>query len=183
MKIVGIDPSLKNFGYAVCDLNIDGSKLLVTNPVLHHVATDKTKLKTQRVNSDDLRRATEQQRAMGRIVEGCHFAFIEAPVGSQSSRAMASYGIVIGVLASLKMPYVLVLPSEVKMAGAGHKTASKEEMIAWAVKEIPDANWPKLRGRIVSGKAEHIADAYAAIQAGIKTQEFASALAILKMVA
>lgn len=57
------------------------------------------------------------------------------------------------------------------MATVGSKTASKQEMIEWAMHHHPEANWPmKTRNKalsVITGSAEHMADAIAAIHAGL----------------
>jgi len=86
------------------------------------------------------------------------------------SRAMASYGICVGVLGALRasgIPFFEVTPREVKMASVGSKVATKEAMINWARQTHPEAGWPK-----AAAKAEHMADATAAIHAGLRTNEF-----------
>ena len=53
---------------------------------------------------------------------------------------------------------------------------SKSEMIDWAVDMHPDANWPLYKRDkswyISEAKAEHMADALAAIYAGAETKQF-----------
>lgn len=129
----------------------------------------------------DLRRAQELVGAQLIAQQGRAIAIAEVPVGSQSARAMASYGICIGILASLRIPLIEVTPNEVKLAGAGVKNATKDEMIQWAMKEFPNANWltRRLHGEVVPTDAnEHLADAVGAIKAGVQTQQFRQALAM-----
>ena len=101
-------------------------------------------------------------------------------------RAMASYGICVGVLGALRgqgIPFFEMTPTEVKLAGFGKKTASKQEMITWAINEHPDAGWPtyteKGKVRITESKAEHMADAVAAIHAGIASTPFKQLIVFL----
>jgi Holliday junction resolvasome RuvABC endonuclease subunit len=112
--------------------------------------------------------------------------FAEVPVGSQSSRAMCSYGVCIGLLAGLaaRVPLIQVQPTEVKLAAVGTKTASKEEMIEWATGLYPQLPWFTTKRKGVttfSAKNEHIADAIAAIYAGILTDEFKRMIAMWKV--
>ena len=109
--------------------------------------------------------------------------FVEVPVGSQSARAMASYGVCIGLLAALSdKPLIEVTPTEVKLAAVGSKTASKQEMISWASDLYPHLNWIKSRGKSeLADKNEHIADAIGAIHAGILTDEFARLVAAVRL--
>lgn len=76
---------------------------------------------------------------------GAKACFVEVPVGSKSARAMASYGVCVGVLGGLRAsgtPFFEVTPTEVKVTSVGKKTATKEEMIAWAMAKHPEAPGP-----------------------------------------
>jgi Holliday junction resolvasome RuvABC endonuclease subunit len=188
LKVLGLDPSLSNFGIAKATLDLDTMKFDVDD--LHVVQTepekDKKVRKVVRKNSEDLERALLLHRGAMEAVQGHYIAFVEVPVGSQSSRAMASYGVSLGVIAAVAnaMPVVQVTPTEVKMAGCGIKTATKDEMIEAMVTKYPTAPWPM---KVVKGvktpiasKCEHLADAIAAIEAGIGTDEFRRTIAVFK---
>lgn len=177
IKVVGQDPSLRNWGLAVGHLELETKKLTIdyvdlTNPEL-------PKGKQVRQNSLDLESALQLYKGAARVVSGAHAVFIEVPVGSQSARAMASYGICVGVLGALRangIPFFEVNPIEVKLASVGNKTATKQEMIKWAMAKHPEANWPmyKQNGQAIvsEAKAEHMADAIAAIYAGLNCNSF-----------
>ena len=118
--------------------------------------------------------------------QGAQAIFVEVPHGSQSARAMASYGVCIGVLGALRamgIPFFEVNATEVKMAAVGNKTATKDEMIAWARLVHPEAPWPTYTQKgveyVSEAKAEHMADATAAIYAGVRTPAFQQLLPIL----
>lgn len=188
LKVIGLDPSLSNFGIAKATLDIDTMTFTVDD--LHVVQTepekDKKVRKVVRKNSEDLERAQLLHKGAMEAVEGHFIAFVEVPVGSQSSRAMASYGVSLGVIAAVAnaMPVVQVTPTEVKMAGCGIKTATKDEMIEAMVAKYPTAPWPM---KVVKGvrtpiasKCEHLADALAAIEAGIGTDEFRRTIAVFR---
>ena len=99
---------------------------------------------------------------------------------------MLGFGTTIGIYACIEgmldVPTIEVSPSETKMAAVGTKTASKQEMIAWATEKYPDAPWRTARGK-VGGKPtldnEHLADAIAIAEAGVKTPAFRQTIAIL----
>lgn len=184
IKVVGQDPSLRNWGLAQATLDID-SKVLridhidVINPVLPTG-------KQTRVNSLDIESAFQLTKGAWEASKGAQAVFIEVPVGSQSARAMASYGICVGVLGALRLsgiPFYEVTPKEVKHLTTGNPEASKEEMIKWAVNKHPEANWPthKHKDRVIltSAKAEHMADAIAAIYAGMSGSQFQQLLSIM----
>lgn len=174
LKVLGMDPSLRNWGIAAGTLDTETGKLLVKHVnVIQSVLPEG---KQVRQNSKDLSAA---QQIMAGVLpylnEKPHLIFAEVPVGSQSARAMASYGLCVGVLGAIRaigIPFFEVTPNEVKMATVGTKTATKAQMIAYALREQPLANWPYLRGKLSAAKAEHMADAYAAIVAGLNTNEY-----------
>jgi Holliday junction resolvasome RuvABC endonuclease subunit len=92
---------------------------------------------------------------------------------------MASYGICVGILGAMRSRgthFFEVTPTEVKLAATNNKTATKKQMIDWAMTNHPAAPWPwyKKKGeRLLSeAKAEHMADAIAAIYAGVKLPAF-----------
>lgn len=135
--------------------------------------------KQVRQNSLDLESAKQLCAAALAAAEGADAIFVEVPVGSQSARAMASYGICVGILGALRatgIPFFEVSPNEVKLSTVGKKTATKQEMIEWAMNAHPEANWPTYNRQgklqVSEAKAEHMADATAAIYAGIATNEF-----------
>lgn len=183
INIVSLDPSLCNFGIAKLTLDTADNSIKVRELILAKPdKADKTVKKTVRKNSDDLRRARWLQTHMTDACKGAAIAIAEVPVGSQSARAMASYGICLGVLSSLPIPLIEVTPNEVKLISVGKKTASKAEMIAWATKKHPEANWKtrKLKGEVtLTNDNEHLADAIAAAYAGIESEQFKSAIAML----
>jgi hypothetical protein len=92
----------------------------------------------------------------------------------------------VGILGALRadhVPFYEVNPIEVKLISVGSKTATKNQMIDWATEKHPYAPWPRriINGQksLITSKAEHMADAIAAIYAGIATAEFQQMLRIL----
>ncbi|MCM2973803.1 hypothetical protein [Larsenimonas suaedae] len=176
IRVVGMDPSLRNWGLAAGYLDLDSLTLEVTcldviNPV---VPTGKQ----VRQNSKDLESAYQMyEQALGAVLQA-QAVFVEVPVGSQSARAMSSYGICVGVLGAIRksLGFYQVTPTEVKLATAGTKTASKKQMIEWATTKHPEAHWPTYTksGQVLlsEAKAEHQADAIGAIYAGAQGVEF-----------
>jgi len=177
LEVVGFDPSLNNWGVArgiYCtesqDLRI--LSLDVVKPVLPTG-------KQVRQNSKDLNAAFQLAQGAKTHSKGADAIFIEVPIGSQSARAMASYGICVGVLGGLRsngIPFFEITPTEVKLATVGSKTASKTDMINWGTSNHPEAPWPtrQVSGvkQIIAGKAEHMADAVGAIKAGLNSEAF-----------
>lgn len=183
IKVVGQDPSLRNWGLAVGSLNLETKKLTIeyvalTNPEL-------PKGKQVRQNSLDLESAFQLYKGAVDASFGAQAVFVEVPVGSQSARAMASYGICVGVLGALRangIPFFEVTPTEVKLASVGNKTATKQDMIKWAMATHPEANWPTYQQHgatlVSEAKAEHMADAIAAIHAGMACNAFQQMLSM-----
>ena len=177
LKLCGADPSLRNWGMAAGTFDTDTCKLTIDK--LDLTCPDLSKGKQVRQNSLDLESAYQLYKGAVAIAEGAHAVFVEVPIGSQSARAMASYGICVGVLGALRangIPFFEVTPNEVKLAGPGNKNATKTHMIEWAVDKHPEADWPfyKEHGKqkISAAKAEHQADAVAAIYAGLASNSF-----------
>tara|TARA_R110000744_G_scaffold376175_2_gene490254 strand:- start:3829 stop:4377 length:549 start_codon:yes stop_codon:yes gene_type:complete len=177
MIVLGIDPSLSNTGFVLADLDMETLNYTVLDMYLSE--TTKTKTKSARVNSDDLERARKHATHLKRMISSADMVFCEVPHGSQSARAMASYGVCIGLLAVIEKPLIQVTAKQVKEAAVGDGTASKNDMILWAVSRHPDADWLKSKDRVL-GKNEHLADAIASIEAGLLTEDFKSAIAMYK---
>jgi Holliday junction resolvasome RuvABC endonuclease subunit len=113
---------------------------------------------------------------------GASFVCAEVPTGAQYARAAFAFGLCCGVLAAVNAPLIQVNPKEVKMASVGKATATKGEMINWAVESWPEVEWRrrKLKGALVLvNDNEHPADACAAIAAGLQTAQFAQALSLM----
>lgn len=140
-----------------------------------NVTKPDNKNKKVRKNSQDLERARSHFKALTEFLKGVDLVCVEIPVGSQSARSMASYGICIGLLSSIEIPFIQVTPLEVKLAAVGSKTATKQQMIDWAYGIYPNANWlfKNQKGKTsLTAANEHLADAIAAIHAGARTDEF-----------
>jgi Holliday junction resolvasome RuvABC endonuclease subunit len=193
LKIVGLDPSLTHTGIAIMDYDtITGT---LGTPELRLIVTEPQKgKKVVRQNSDDVRRVREIIAGVHAACDGALFAVSEVPTGSQSSRSAFAFGMVIGVLAGLPIPMIQVNPLEVKMAAVGHRQAAKEEMIEWAHEKYPAANWIRhtRAGRVKTktgfkeykpgdlvNDCEHLADAIAVAEAGLLTDQFKQAVAML----
>lgn len=185
IKVVGFDPSLTAWGIAVGTFNIQGNTLSIES--VKTVSPVTSKNKSTRVNSDDLERASQLAEAAVTAVRGAHAVFVEVPVGSQSARAMASYGICVGILGTMRsqgIPFFEVTATEVKMAATGKRTATKKEMISWATGKFPDVAWPRYKKHgellLVESEVEHQADAIGAINAGLLCQPFKQLLQLWK---
>lgn len=185
IKVAGLDPSLRNWGSSSGVYDTETKKLTI-----HQLGVINPELPTGkqvRQNSLDLEAAKQLCEGALKAVHGAQAIFVEVPVGSQSARAMASYGVCVGVLGALRatnVPFFEVTPTEVKLAGFGKKTATKQDMIQWAMGKHPEANWPMYKQKgialVSEAKAEHMADAIAAIYAGIASNTFQQMLPMFR---
>ena len=179
IPVVGFDPSLRNWGIAESILDLETGFL--DTPHLTLVSPEDMEGKQVRQNSHDLYIANQLAEIVIPIAKKAKVIFVEVPVGSQSARAMVSYGVCIGILGSIRsmgMQLIEVTPSEVKRTFTGNKLATKEDMIAQAVLQYPQANFPRCKGRVLN-KAEHMADAIATIHAGVHTHVFQNLMSLL----
>lgn len=183
--IAGLDGSLRNFGVATAWLDLDTLALEIKDLVI--IKTEISKEKKVRSSSDNLRRALEIKNGVHPALKGVTTAFYEVPSGGQDYKSVLGFGIVIGTYAGLPVPGIEVSPYETKLGAVGTKTASKDEMIEWAFEKYPTAPWrvydkngPKWKKGEPTKDNEHVADAVAIMEAGIKTPSFQQTLAILK---
>lgn len=190
IEVVSFDPSQSNFGIVEAAINVDTLEIDVRD--MRIISTRSEASKGVIKVSDNLRRAVEINNAMQKACKGKAIAIAEIPLMITTMNpqiaSLANYnaGMMVGVLSAIQIPLIQVFPKDVKMAGPGIKDACKEEMIEWAMEKHPDAPWitRKFKGKIVpTAVNEHIADALAAIYAGIKTTQFSSALTMYRSMA
>lgn len=173
IRVCGMDPSMRNWGSADGMLDLDTGVL--DTPVLSLVQGEDLVGKQVRQNSSDVHLATGLVQGVMPIARRSKVIFVEVPVGSQSARGMTSYGIVCGVLGAMRAEGIEIIQVDalaVKESLTGDKNATKAQMIAAARAYYPDANWPMHQGKVSASKAEHCADAIAAIHAGVQTPAF-----------
>ena len=169
MRVLSIDPSLRNTALVYSELN-DGVVKVIDALTIE---TEKSKQKQVRASSDLIQRCDVLHRGVQEYIEKWdpEIIFVETPSGSQSASGMKNYGVSCYLIATLRPRAIEVTPTEVKKATVGTKTASKHEMIAWAFEKHPEAPWT-LRNEFPLAKQEHMADAIAIIYAGMKTRAF-----------
>lgn len=180
IPVLGMDPSLTNWGLAAANLDLQTGHL--ETPLVSLVSPKKMKGKQVRNNSNDLYRSVQLAEQAFFAARKAKAVFVEIPVGSQSARAMASYGICVGILAALRaegVGFIEVTPAAVKEAFTGDKHASKTKMIQQALTLYPEVNFP-FRGGKPQNNCEHMADAIGAIHAGVQTSEFQTLMQIYK---
>lgn len=182
--VMGLDPSLSNLGAVKLSVTLDlADSCIVTDFKYLSMELSETKPAKKKIsnkNVEDLERAHIHKEFLKRMLKDVDFCFVELPTGSQSARAMASYGICIGLFAWVEVPYFVLTPTELKLAACNRRTATKEEMISWAFKQLPEGDWIKGNTQVALKKNEHLADALAAIVAGIKSQVFKKSMLFIK---
>ena len=182
IPVLGLDPSLRHWGMAEAFLDL--STGILSTPLGSVIEPRDLEGKNIRVNMNDQWLA--EQLAIP-VIAACRRAraiFVEVPVGSQSARAMASYGICVGVLGavrSLGIPYFQVSATENKRVFTGNPNATKKQMISALIDFYPEIILPQGQKKgSVGDKAEHIADATASIHSGVRTTEFQTLLRIFQ---
>lgn len=178
IPVIGMDPSLRNWGLVEALLDLKTGELSDLNLSVVQTGDEPTG-KQVRKNSLDITAAETLMKAIFAPAQKAKAIFVEVPHGSQSASAMKGYGVCIGLLGSLRsfgIPLIEVTEAESKKVFTGKRTATKDEMIAKALEHYPDANWPRYKEKgqmiISAAKAEHMADAIAAIHSGVHTPLF-----------
>lgn len=183
ITVLGMDPSMRNWGLAEALLDLDTGVL--ETPSLSLVQPKDLEGKQVRQNSSDLHLTAQLAVGVLPRARKAKVIFVEVPVGSQSARSMASYGFCVGVLGAVVaegIPLIEVTALEVKKALSGKKDATKAQMIDAGMAQYPHANWPSHNGAISAAKAEHVADAIGAIHAGVQTPMFQNLLRLFAKV-
>lgn len=157
LTLLGLDPSLRNWGFCLADYNPISQELNIQTGGVISFNPDKT----QKQNIQDLHTAHTLYTTLKLLVKRADYYVAELPTGSQSSRAMVSYALCIGVLGSLwhtNPKLIPVSPTQVKNKVKAN--ASKQEIIDWCIDRHPDIlSWlPKAKS-----KQEHICDSIVAL--------------------
>lgn len=171
IRVVGFDPSLRHWGISQGEYYLATSELIVLSVDVIEPALPKHK--SVRVNSKDLEAARQLAQATLEATQDAQAIFVEVPHGSQSARAMAGYGICLGILGTLRSQgkqFYELTEAEVKLATVGHRKCSKQDMIDWIVSRHPEVSWSP------HARIEHQTDATATIYAGIQHPQFLQTL-------
>lgn len=182
IPVLGMDPSLRNWGLASAELDLITGEL--STPSLSLVQPKDLEGKQVRQNSSDLHLAEQLSSGVFPLAQSAKVIFVECPTGSQSARAMASYGVCIGILGALRVtgvPLIEVTATESKLVLTGLREANKRQMIDAAHKCYPEANWFIKKGKLLD-KCEHVADAIAAIHAGVRTSSFKNLMRLFQTI-
>lgn len=174
-QIAGIDPSLRNTGIAIGELDTKTWALKITG--LHLIKTKPSK-NARTPSEDTLWRCNEIHHVLHQHTTGCQLVFAELPTGGSTKQTAFALGAAfVAALVGLQATVVSVTPSDVKHAALDHlpsKQRNKAAMVAWAMQAHPEAPWPTYEREGVAypvtdtNHLEHLADAIAAIYAGIQ---------------
>lgn len=173
--VLGVDPGLANFGWALVELEPNGAERFVECGVM---STEKSQRKGNVLASDDnMRRARELHdgllgvlRTVGKVypcgdanivaIAAEAMSFVRA--ASAAAKLAMSWGVLAAFSAYRDMPIVQASPQLIKKTMCGVATATKEDVqraIAERFGTHPDAMFSHLR----KTEREHAADALAAI--------------------
>lgn len=169
---MGIDPSLRNTGIAIAKVDAEANMVLSVDQLI--LARTQPGPKSQRKSSADFEAASVISSMIRKAVAiyNPKVVFAEIPSGTQSSRASFALGITLGIMATMQPKPIEVTPQQTKLQSVGIRTATKGEMIEWAVGQYPDAPWQRsTTGRLMNAN-EHLADACGVIHAGLVTPEW-----------
>jgi Holliday junction resolvasome RuvABC endonuclease subunit len=161
--ILGLDPSLTGFGWAVvgADLTVIDCGVICTKPIAKKRGIRVMDSQCQR--SDEILR--ELDRAMMNHRPRCVVA--EGPVGSKSVKAATALERSNATWQAwaycLRLPRVMVTAGDVKRACTGLSSCDKE-LVAQGVRRVsPNAAVAECIGRIAPKKREHVYDAIGAV--------------------
>lgn len=180
IPVLGMDPSLRHWGLSEAELDLSNG--ILTTPIGSVIEPRDLEGKNIRVNSNDLWLAEQLSEPVLTAVRKAKVIFVECPVGSQSARAMAAYGIqmgILGMIRALGIPLIEVTATENKRVFTGNPNATKKQMINQLIQFYPQIILPVgLKKGSIGDKSEHIADATASIHSGVKTPAFSTILRI-----
>jgi hypothetical protein len=183
INVLGMDPSLRNWGLVEGSLDLSSGILDILRTSV--VRPKDPEGKQVRQNSKDLYLAEQLGEVVIPASQKAKVIFVEVPVGSKSARAMASYGMCVGVLGAVRalgVPLIEVTALESKLVFTSDRNATKRMMIDQAINLYPDIDLPRNNSGKVQDQAEHIADALAAIHSGVKTPMFQNLMRIFNEV-
>lgn len=174
IKILGMDPSFSNWGLAAMAYDLQLKSLLLAKLDVVQPPSDDSKQVRQ--SSKDMLRAEYLLDYVKAYLPFVDVICVEVPHGSQNARASLGAGVCLGVLAGIKqlvnIPVIYVNAGETRKEITGKNSATKQQAIDWATGLYPGPLWPMYNGKLNAGKAEHMADAIAAVHAGMKTETF-----------
>tara|TARA_R100000008_G_scaffold66037_1_gene43028 strand:- start:3506 stop:4057 length:552 start_codon:yes stop_codon:yes gene_type:complete len=165
--VLGCDPGIANFGYALVELGrAPGDDRLHELGVI--TTKPSAKKRNVRQNDDINRRLTEIVADLHEIVREYRVMLVctESFSPPRHSGTAAKLGMVFGSLNTLclleDLPLLSVSPQDIKHAVTGSRSASKADIESVLRKRDADAG--RLLDRVTASKREHPVDAWAAIR-------------------
>jgi crossover junction endodeoxyribonuclease RuvC len=172
IPILGIDPGFANCGYAVVLLTPDGALKPMNMGVFN---TDKSTAKRNVLASDDnVRRAREISRFLRDLLRNGPHGLVRAvcaetmsfPRNASTSAKMAlCWGVTASLAEEFDLPVLQASPQQLKLAVAGDKSASKEDVKKALEKQFGRQVLTKLCEETTASKQEHLFDALGAVVA------------------
>lgn len=165
INILGLDPSFRNWGLSKAMYDTDSQKLSV---LYGEVLTSKHNLYEKQNQKDLYSACLLTEKLKQHWTNDIDLVCIELPHGSQSARAMVSYGVVLGILSQFipNTHCIFVSANNVKKT-VGCRDTTKKEIIQWVTDKHQEFTLPK-----ALNKAEHIADSIVAIHAVLSSKQF-----------
>lgn len=163
LNVVGLDPSLRNFGIVNGIIHIPSEVVKPTGMKVLHAKNVEHKFK----NISDLTSLPDVINELWDTVSEADIIFCELPHGSQSSRAMYSYGVCVALVALLisqGKPVIVTRQSQREQL-LGKDKVTKQDMIDWFNTHYPDNQYFQA---LKNAEREHAADAMASIVIGLK---------------
>ena len=126
ITILGIDPGLEAMGYAVVTVDA-GTRLMKRVSECGVLQTKKSQVRTVRRTSDYTSRSRDLAIALRRIVQEHQPSILACEMSATTPRRLPTFanGVAMGLVASLLLPLIEVLPKEIKKAACGSPTALK----------------------------------------------------------
>lgn len=167
MIVVGMDPSMSNWGLVKADLQGRILRPIAADVIVTKKLTKK-KAKNLYANEEDLERAMIMSRGVISFLGiDTEHIYVELPSGGgKSARAQISYGFCIGVFSQLKIPFTVIRNTEIKkFVGYGNQEVRKVEK-AEVIQKMVELGYEKIFTGFKKNVHEHIADAMAALCVG-----------------
>lgn len=176
MVIVGMDPSIQNWGMVKVKVDKEKNIQLLESAVVHSLASKKGSkaAKATYKNVEDLERGKILINKTLSFCKDVDYIFIELPVASQSARACVSYGMCVGLFSAVAnegIPYRVIRNNEIKRM-AGYKDdnirpVEKSEVIDYVTSE----GYKDIFNNFKKDEHEHLADAMMTILVGLKNYD------------
>lgn len=175
MTIIGLDVAFASVGYGVFEQDLAEEFCLVRAGTLHPPAK-KDHLELQYAADINFHRSQAWYLMIVELLqeESPKVVFMELPHGgAQNAKAMSMMAMSVALMAAVAVVrtdivFLPVTPTEVKKAGVGKSSGTKEEMMTAGLNMYPNL------GTLVprKGDLEHACDAALAVKAGLSNAQY-----------